>query len=129
MKAARAGSSQNAKTSDAVRVNEPPGPKTEYNTLKLGDVTFEELCCAMLHAESHLKEVDLYGRPRQHQHGIDVIGTRKDGSGVEVVSSKCYQEVKKGEIKKFVDEFLDHWKPVWKVKRVRRFVLAITADL
>jgi hypothetical protein len=128
-KARRKMLSRKAKDSVAARVIEPPGPKTEYDTLKLGDVKFEELCCAMLHAESHLKEVDLYGRPRQHQHGIDVIGTRKDGTGVEVVSCKCYQGVKKGEIEKFVDEFLDHWKKIWKGKRVRRFVLAITVDL
>lgn len=119
------GASRNSK----MVVIDPPGPTIEHNAYKLGQVGFEELCCALLRTERHMSGADLYGRPRQSQYGVDIVGTRRDGRGIEVVSCKCYLEVSKGEIDTFVADFLQHWKSHWKAQRVRRFVLAIPADL
>lgn len=107
----------------------PPGPRAEYDTYALGPTTFELLCCALLASESHLDNVDLYSRPRQLQHGIDVIGDRKAGDGTEAVSCKCYRDIKKDDLASFVTDFLNHWDQIWKPKEVRRFVLAVTVDL
>lgn len=112
-----------------VTVVDPPGPRIEYNAYKLGATAFEELCCALLRIDPLIDNADLYGRPRQTQYGVDVLGIRRDGRGVHVISCKCYSDVAKDQIGEFANDFLRHWLSHWKAKRVRRFILAVPADL
>ena len=89
---------------------------------------FEELCCALLDKEADIRTAELYGAPRQPQFGIDVLGQRHD-RGTDAVSCKCYGQVRKGEIAGWCEDFLRHWDGHWRAYGVRRFVLAVTAEL
>lgn len=93
----------------------------------LDERSFEEMCRALLHAEPHLHSVNLYGTRGQKQFGIDIIGHRRDGTGIEVVSCKCMAEVRDRHVRLFSDDFLDYWDSHWRAKKVRRFVLAVAA--
>lgn len=96
---------------------------------ELDDKTFEEMCRALFAKEQHLCNVDFYGVRGQKQFGIDVKGNRTDGTGLEVVSCKCYERHANWQIKNFSDEFLTHWDTKWKPLNVHRFVLASAASL
>jgi hypothetical protein len=65
---------------------------------RLGDERFEEVCCHLLYKEPELEGAELYGRPRQRQFGVDATARRKDGSGIDTVSCKCYKNITKGQI-------------------------------
>jgi tetratricopeptide (TPR) repeat protein len=90
---------------------------------------FEEMCCALLSKETSIAFADLFGRAREPQFGIDVLGEIEMDGGIEVVSCKCHGRIKIGELSKWSDDFLNHWDAHWKTRRVRRFVLAIAADV
>lgn len=96
---------------------------------ELNDKTFEEMCRALFDKEPHLCNVDFYGVRGQKQFGIDVNGIRTDGAGLEVVSCKCYAKHANWQIRRFSDDFLDHWDTKWKPLNVRRFVLASAAPV
>jgi hypothetical protein len=91
--------------------------------------TFGELSCALYEKESQIRTSDLYRIRGQKQYGIDVIAHRADGADIEVASCKCYKQIKKGEIRKWSDDFLDHWDDHWKSNHVIRFVLAVSVDV
>jgi hypothetical protein len=95
----------------------------------LGEDDFEELCCALLYYEDGLENADLYNRPRRMQFGVDSTADYKDGSGIAVISSKCYKTVRPGQIQIFAQEFLQHWESRWSTKRVQRFILCVSVDL
>lgn len=103
--------------------------KPLFNFCDLSDEGFEECCCHILFHEPETRNTDLYGRPRQRQYGADATAERRDGTGIDVVSSKRYSSLRKGQIEKFGDEFLENWTSHWSTKRVRRFVLCVAADL
>ena len=90
---------------------------------------FEEMCCALLEKEPAIKKADRYHVQRQQQFGIDIIGERSDGEGIEVASCKCYSRLTKGQIATFSNEFLDHWDTHWHEKNVRRFILCVAVDV
>lgn len=115
--------------SQAEQVVGPSGPQPLFEFCRLSDEHFEECCCHIFYYELGVKNPDLFGRPRQKQFGADTVADRCDGSGIEAVSSKCYQSVRKGQINTFVNEFLDHWNSHWSEQRVRRFVLCVACDL
>jgi hypothetical protein len=93
----------------------------------LEDNQFEELCCALLDKLLEIRTAELYRAPRQPQFGIDVLGRRHD-QGIEVVSCKCYAQVRKGQISEWCDDFLKYWDAHWSLQGVRRFILAVAAD-
>ena len=104
-----------------------PGDPPPFN--KMAGDAFEEMCCALLAKEPGIVSADLFGRPHEPQFGIDVIGKIAENGGIEVVSCKCHGRIKSGELSKWSDDFLKHWNTHWQEGRVRRFVLAISADL
>lgn len=108
---------------------EPRGPLVDYNSYGLGAEKFEELCCALLSEQATVRDAERYGRPHQGQFGVDIFARRRGDEGIEVVSCKCYAYVGKGKIESFANEFLNNWHSHWKAKRVKRFILAIPADL
>jgi hypothetical protein len=95
----------------------------------LGDERFEEVCCHLLYKEPELEGAELYGRPRQPQFGVDATARRKDGSGIDTLSCKCYKNITRGKIAAFSNEFLDHWDSHWSSRGVRRFILCIACNL
>jgi hypothetical protein len=95
----------------------------------MADDTFEEMCCALLAKELDIVSADLFGRPREPQFGIDIIGHIKGSNGTVVVSCKCYVKIGSGELSKWSNDFLDHWSTQWKDRQVRRFILATAADV
>jgi len=95
----------------------------------MADDAFEEMCCALLAKEPGIASADLFGRPREPQFGIDIIGEIEENGGVVVVSCKCCRAIKRGEFSKWSGEFLNHWNAYWKKRQVRNFVLAIAADV
>jgi hypothetical protein len=96
----------------------PRAPQTTLDFLENGEKKFEELSCDLMAEEPGIADARLYGRPRQQQFGIDVYAERQDESGIEVVSCKCYQEVRKGQIAAWSTDFLKHWDAHWKALRV-----------
>ena len=109
------------------RLMPSPNPARPPPFHELEDGHFEELCCALLDKESEIRTAELYRAPRQPQFGIDVLGRRHD-KGIEVVSCKCYGQVRRGQIPEWCNDFLQHWDAHWSLHRVRRFILAIAAD-
>ena len=104
-----------------------PGDPPPFH--KMGYDVFEEMCCALLAKEPEIAKADLFGRPREPQYGIDVLGEIKATSELAVVSCKCYGTVRKNHMSEWSDDFLKHRDAYWKGRQVRRFILAITADL
>lgn len=107
----------------------PRAPQTAQAFIGNGEKKFEDLSRDLMAEEPGISDARLYGRPRQKQYGIDVYAERTDESGIEVASCKCYQEVRKGQITTWSDDFLDHWETHWKALGVRRFVLCVACDL
>ncbi|HBS26582.1 MAG TPA: hypothetical protein DD827_05540 [Gammaproteobacteria bacterium] len=89
---------------------------------------FEEMCCALLSKEADIKSADLFGRPREPQFGIDIIGLH-DGDSADVISCKCYTNLRKGHLARWSTDFLDHWETQWGMKKIQKFVLAVAADI
>ncbi len=87
----------------------PRAPQTVLDFIANGDVKFEELCCDLMAVEPGIADAYRYGRVYQSQFGIDIYAERSDESGIEVASCKCYQEVRKGQIASWSDDFLKHW--------------------
>lgn len=96
---------------------------------KMNDKAFEEMCCALLTKEPGVLQADLYGRPREPQFGVDIVGNRQDPPGIDVISCKCVGRAKRGELKKWSDDYLTHWDTHWKSQRVHRFILVVAADM
>jgi len=90
---------------------------------------FEEICCDLFFDEQRVQNPERYGRPRQTQFGVDLVADRRDGTGVDALSCKCYKSIKPRELRKFADEFLDHWSTHWAPQAVRRFILCVACDL
>jgi len=96
---------------------------------RMADDAFEEMCCALLAKEPNVTSADLFGRPREPQFGIDIIGNLEGDDGIVVISCKCYSTIKRGNLPKWSDDFLNHWDTYWQKREVRRFVLAVAADV
>ena len=109
----------------------PPSPNHGDPVLfaKMSDDVFEEMCVALFSREADIRQADLYGRPREPQFGIDILGERERGDGIEVVSCKCYGQIKRGQLVEWSNDFLKHWDARWRSQNVRRFVLAVAADV
>jgi hypothetical protein len=124
-------SAKHARTKRAAepRVIKPRTAEVLFEFHRLGDERFEEVCCHLLYKEPDLEGAELYGRPRQRQFGVDATARRKDGSGIDALSCKCYKSIAKGKIAAFSQEFLDHWDEHWSSRGVRRFILCIACDL
>ncbi|MBF0354923.1 MAG: hypothetical protein HQL43_06785 [Alphaproteobacteria bacterium] len=69
----------------------------------------------------------MFGTHGQRQFGIDIVGHRRDGTGIEVVSCKCYSVLKSNQIKTFSDDFFKHFDSRWRTEKVHRFVLAVAS--
>jgi tetratricopeptide (TPR) repeat protein len=110
-------------------VIKPRTPEVLFEFHRLGAERFEEVCCHLLYKEPGLEGAELHGRPRQRQFGVDATARRKDGSGIDTVSCKCYENITKGQIAAFSQEFLDHWDGHWSSRSVRRFILCIACNL
>jgi hypothetical protein len=104
-----------------------PGDPVPFRTMS-GDV-FEEMCSSLLAREPGIRQADLYGRPRESQFGIDILGEHERDNVVDVISCKCRGQIKRGELAKWSDDFLNYWDYHWRSQNVRRFVLAVAADI
>src|SRR5262245_9914423 len=104
-----------------------PGDHPPFN--RMANDAFEEMCCALLSKEPGIVSADLFGRPREPQFGVDVIGKIEEDCGIVVISCKCYSKIRRDDLSKWSDDFLDHWDTRWQQRRVRRFVLATSADV
>ncbi|MBR1146116.1 NACHT domain-containing protein [Bradyrhizobium sp. AUGA SZCCT0431] len=81
----------------------------------------------LIRLETSVSGADLFGIGGQRQYGIDIIAKRKDGTGIEVGSCKCYQTVRAHDLGDWSEEFLSNWHTYWWDKAVRRFIL-VTAS-
>lgn len=104
-----------------------PGDQPPFN--RMASDAFEEMCCALLSKEPGIVTADLFGRPREPQFGIDVIGKIEEDGGLVVISCKCYSKIRRADLSQWSDDFLNHWDQRWQELRVRRFVLATSADV
>jgi tetratricopeptide (TPR) repeat protein len=95
----------------------------------MADDSFEEMCCALLAKEPDIVSADLFGRPRERQYGIDVIGQIAGDEGIEVISCKCRGRIRSNELRTWSDDFLCFWDTYWIERRVRRFIIAVAADI
>ncbi len=55
----------------------------------------ETLCLAIWRKEWNTKSFKMYGRPGQHQDGVDVFGRYDDGQEFGAIQCKCKEEDKK----------------------------------
>lgn len=85
----------------------------------------ETLCLAIWRKEWNTKSFKMYGRPGQHQDGVDVFGRYDDGLEFGAIQCKCKEEEKKltkSIIKAEVDK-AKNFKPT-----IKRYVIATTFD-
>lgn len=85
----------------------------------------ETLCLAIWRKEWNTKSFKTYGRPGQHQDGVDVFGRYDDGLEFGAIQCKCKEEEKKlteAIIKAEVDK-AKKFKPT-----IKRYVIATTFD-
>lgn len=106
-----------------------PNPGDPVPFHRMSDDVFEEMCSALLSKEPGIRRADLYGKPRELQFGIDVLGEHEGDGVIEVVSCKCHSQIRRGDLAKWSDDFLDHWDTHWRSQSPRRFVLAVAADV
>jgi tetratricopeptide (TPR) repeat protein len=104
-----------------------PGDPIPFRTMS-GDA-FEEMCSSLLAREPGIRQADRYGRPRELQFGIDVIGEHEGGNSIDVISCKCRGQIRRGELAQWSDDFLNFLDSHWRSQNVRRFVLAVAADI
>ena len=89
---------------------------------------FERFTQDILYEEPDIATSDLYGvSGGPTDRGADVIAHVRDSDQIDIGSCKCYEEATATKIKKWSDEFLNHWDSHWKHQNVRRFVLATAA--
>ena len=88
---------------------------------------FEEMTCALLAKESGVSYSDLYNVRFEKQFGIDCFG--EIASGLQVASCKCYSTVKKDKIPLWSNDFLCHWNPHWRYHKIKKFILAVAAQV
>jgi tetratricopeptide (TPR) repeat protein len=87
--------------------------------------------CVTAEAYSHEPDIDrcsIYGTRGQMQHGIDVIGYRRDGPEIELVQCRRYAVFGVPELKVAIHDFVAEGKR-WNKEKVRRFVVATSADI
>lgn len=86
---------------------------------------FEEMTCSLLDKEPNVQRADLYHTRFDAQYGIDCFGDLDDG--MIVASCKCQKAIKKDEIAKWTQDFLDHWETIWKDRGIKKFILSTAA--
>jgi len=89
---------------------------------------FERMTLALLFKEPGIAFAALYRAPRQPQFGVDAIARRDDNTN-EVASCKCHRLIRKGQLTEWSNEFLDHWDRHWQDQKIKRFILAVAADV
>jgi hypothetical protein len=85
----------------------------------------ERLCLAIWKAEWKTTSLKTYGRPGQHQDGVDVFGRYMDGQEIGAIQCKCKEEEKKlteAIIKEEVEK-AKKFKPA-----IKHYVIATTFD-
>ena len=107
----------------------PPVRNSELPPLHRMDwPEFERFTQDILYEEPDIATSDLYGvSGGPTDRGADVIAHVRDSDQIDIGSCKCYEEATATKIKKWSDEFLNHWDSHWKHQNVRRFVLATAA--
>ena len=85
----------------------------------------ETLCLALWKKEWNTKSFKTYGRPGQHQDGVDIFGRYDDGIEIGAIQCKCKEEEKKLTAKIIQDEVdkAKKFKPA-----IKRYVIATTHD-
>jgi hypothetical protein len=86
---------------------------------------FEEMTCALLDKEPGVTRADLYNTRFDAQYGIDCFGDLP--GGMIVASCKCQKSIKKDEMAKWSEDFLQHWEAIWKKQGVSKFILSTAA--
>lgn len=85
----------------------------------------ETLCLAIWRAEWKTTSLKTYGRPGQHQDGVDVFGRYNDGLEIGAIQCKCKEEEKKLTEKVIQDEVdnAKNFKPA-----IKHYIIATTFD-
>lgn len=103
-----------------------PGETPPFHLL--GEYVFQDLCRDLFDHEASVSTCDIYGVRGERQDGIDLLGHRRDGNGVEVGQCKCCSKFSKTDITKASDKFFACWDQ-WSQKNVKRFILFVACDL
>lgn len=85
----------------------------------------ETLCLALWKKEWNTKSFKTYGRPGQHQDGVDIFGRYDDGLEIGAIQCKCKEEEKTLTEKNIQDEVdkAKKFKPA-----IKRYIIATTHD-
>lgn len=108
-------------------------PRTAVGELpryyELDPLRFQELCRDLWLAENEFEDVEVYGTSGQSQRGIDVLATRKDGTGLATGQCKCVvpNSFNAKLIRDSVDEFL-LYKVYWLEQDAKKFVLFVASS-
>lgn len=109
-------------------VTPPIGSGQPPRLFELDAYIFQHLCRDLLYEEESIATSVVYGTQGHSQRGIDLIGGRIGGDGLELGQCKCHQEFLPWKIRQATREFLDHWEH-WSQRDVKRFILFVACDL
>ena len=90
-------------------VTPPIAPGEPPRLFNLDPITFQNLCRDLLNEEPTIATCSIYGPSGQFQRGIDLMGHRIGGDGLELGQCKCHEEFLPWKIRQASKDFLDHW--------------------
>jgi len=96
--------------------------------LRADEYAFQRVSAEAYSHEPDLDRCSVYGTRGQRQDGIDVLAYCRNGVHVELVQCRRYAVFGETELAAAIDDFLTEGKR-WKKERVRRFVVATSADI
>src|ERR1051326_5359933 len=96
---------------------------------ELDPLRFQGLCRDLYHAEPEISTAEVFGVSGQSQHGVDIVATWRDGTGIGVGQCKRIQPdaLTVGAVRRASQDFLDHL-PHWREREVRQFILFVAPD-
>ncbi len=97
-----------------------PGEVPRFS--ELGEYLFQDLCRDIYYEEEGVNDCEVFGKRGQAQYGADLVANIKDYESSDIIQCKAYAEVKKGDIKKACEKFLNDFSK-WEKYKVRRFIL------
>ena len=95
-------------------------PEADHSFVDMPKERFEHLTMALHESQPEIRFAGLYAPDGRKQFGVDHLAYRADGTK-EAGQAKRYKRVRASDIRKWSDEFLDHWEGHWKDRGIALF--------
>lgn len=96
--------------------------------LRADEYAFQRVSAEAYSHEPDIDRCSVYGTRGQRQDGIDVVAYCRNGIHIELVQCRRYAVFGEAELETAIEDFLTEGKR-WKKEKVRRFVVATSADI